>query len=742
MSTGKTPLFWVFTLVLQLNIVATAIVAAVCPVSPFIGKPPCDETCSKPFLARINRPQEKPRIPHGDPFTCKAGYNFEWEDFNQTYGLEFAFLLNNTASKLFKPPILTNIALHPLPYKNNISFSPALNATFKIQFLGEASLPETKAILLTFESPVFQNQAYGNLIDNAYSVQREKNRDGRIYRLFDFSHYSPDSYDVERPIPISYPCLYGLDDCDGDRKIYTITLTSISMNSTLSSKYFKCSRTTCSLSSLTYTVSVVPVRYNDWNTVSAKARNPDFEKWNATIATTFYPLSNDIHVVFEHRNTYSSYYVKYTGRDYEKTSSQSHTFRNVPPGHYEIEVKCCREDYSCIEYKSFHEIVIEANRDLNSINEKTIIHTIFATVSGTCIAVILLITLAWLKKRRRKNISNNNNIEHIEQHSYVILSNTTGADTDLSMQLERTFSKLRIENDCIFRRNNLKYGHDNSTVLILLPVEHDSFKMKTSEDKKYKEVIESISKRNMKNILLVYFPYIKGAKRVRWSFLQKFKTIRLTEDFNKMIKFMNINCKNFDKSVLCGIRSELEVEVKRIQLIFQTQNPTSADTVGNPFQNSIDRFGVMDSTTSPKTFDRISESYEQDSCEIHKPIEQRCPIHHPRFPHQPFPDNTMYTTNLTNIHQYETIPLLGSVIPPSPEISERKPKYHEPFRTNSGDTGYGPSRMNSSSDDDLRKEDTLADDESLIDQIMLVNKDHLPSTPSEIDPMLAINFQM
>lgn len=59
-------------------------------------------------------------------------------------------------------------------------------------------------------------------------------------------------------IPISYPCLYGLDDCNGNRKIYTITLTSISMNSTLSSKYFKCSRTTCSLSSLTYTVSVVP----------------------------------------------------------------------------------------------------------------------------------------------------------------------------------------------------------------------------------------------------------------------------------------------------------------------------------------------------------------------------------------------------------------------------------------------------------------------------------------------------
>ncbi|CAC5407750.1 unnamed protein product [Mytilus coruscus] len=651
MFMGKTPLFWVFTLVLQLNIVATAIVAAGCPVSPFLGQPPCNETCSKP-----------PRIPYGGQFTCEIGYNTEWQDLSQTHGLEFASILNNTASELFKPPILTNIALYPLPYEDSKSFSPALNISFKIQFLGKASLPETKAILLTFESPVLQNQAYKKFIDQAYSVQKNKAENGRIYRIFNFSPYIPDSYDVENPIPVAYPCLYGLDDCGGDKKIYNITLTSITMNTTFYSKYFKCSPSTCLLSSLTYTVSVVPVRYNVWNTIPAKARNPDYEKWNATIATTFYPSPNDIYVVFEHRNTFSSYFVKYTGGNYEKTASQNHTFKNLPPGQYEIEVKCCREDHSCIEYKSFHEIIIEASEDLKSVNEKTI-HTIFATVSGICLAVFLLITLAWLKKRRRKNISNNNS-EHIEQHNYVILSNTNGADADLSMQLGRTFAKLGIENDCILHRNNLKYGHENSTILILLPVEHESFKMRISEDNKYKEIIESISKRKLKNILLVYFPCIK------------------------------------------------------------------------------DRFGRMDPFTSPKTFDRISESCEQDSCEIHKPITQRCPVHHPHFHSQPFPDNMMYTTNLANIHKHETIPLLESVIPPSPESSERNPKYHEPFRTNSGESGYGPSRMNSSDDDHLHKEDALADDDSLIDQIMSVNRDHLPSTPSEIDPMLAINFQM
>ncbi|XP_052084358.1 uncharacterized protein LOC127721612 isoform X2 [Mytilus californianus] len=728
MSTGKTPLFWVFTLVLQLNIVATAIVAAGCPVSPFIGRPLCNETCWKP-----------PRIPHGEQFTCNIGYNTEWQDFSQTHGLEFASLLNNTASELFKPPILTNIALYPLPYKDNKSFSPALNVSFKIKFLGKPSLPETKAILLTFESPVLQNQAYKKFIDQAYSVQKNKAENGRIYRIFNFSKYIPDSYDVEKPIPVAYPCLYGLDDCGGDKKIYTITLTSITMNSTYYSKYFKCSHSTCSLSSLTYTVSVVPVRYNVWNIVPAKACNSDFEKWNATIATTFYPSPNDIYVVFEHRNTFSSYFVKYTGGIYEKTALQNHTFKNLPPGQYVIEVKCCREDHSCIEYKSFHEIIIEASENLNSINEKTI-HTIFATVSGICLAVILLITLAWLKKRR-KNISNNDS-EHIEQHQYVIISNTNYADEVIAIQLESAIAKFGIENDCILRRNNLKYGHENSTILILLPVEHESFKMRISEDKKYKEIIESISKRKLKNIFLVYFPYIKGAKRVRWSCLQKFKTIRLTKDFYKMIKKMNINYKHFNKNLLCEIRSELEVVVKRIEQIFQMQVPTSADTLNIPIRNSTDRFDGMDHFTSPKTFDRISKICEQDSCKIHKPITQRCPVHHPRFHPQTFPDNMMYTTNLTNIHQHETIPLLGSVIPPSPESSEKNPKYHEPFRTNSGESGYGPSRMNSSSDDDLHKEDALADDDSLINQIMSVNRDHLPSTPSEIDPMLAINFQM
>ncbi|XP_063434385.1 uncharacterized protein LOC134715811 [Mytilus trossulus] len=306
----------------------------------------------------------KTRIQFGGQFRCKVGYNtvclfiVEWQDFSQTHGLEFASRLNNTASKLFKPPILTNIALQPLRFPNNISFSPALNISFKIQFLGEPSMPETKAILLIFESPVLQNQAYGNFIDKVYSFQKDINKDDRIYRIFNFPQYRPDSYDVERPIPISYPCLYGLDDCGYDRKIYAITLTTITMNSSSYSKYFKCSNVTCLLSSLTYTVSVVPVRYNDWNTVPAKARNPDFEKWNATIATTFYPTANDIYVVFEHRNTFSSYFVKYTGGNYEKTVSQIHTFLNLPPGQYEIQVKCCREDHSCIEYKSFHEIII------------------------------------------------------------------------------------------------------------------------------------------------------------------------------------------------------------------------------------------------------------------------------------------------------------------------------------------------------------------------------------------------
>lgn len=47
MSKGQTPLFCVLTLVLQLNF-GTAALASGCPMNPSVGRPICNQTCSKP----------------------------------------------------------------------------------------------------------------------------------------------------------------------------------------------------------------------------------------------------------------------------------------------------------------------------------------------------------------------------------------------------------------------------------------------------------------------------------------------------------------------------------------------------------------------------------------------------------------------------------------------------------------------------------------------------------------------
>lgn len=63
----------------------------------------------------------------------------------------------------------------------------------------------------------------------------------------------------------TYPCLYGLDDCSYKKKIYSITLTSIAMNTSTYQEHFKCGPSNCSMTSLTYTVSVVPGNFNQEN---------------------------------------------------------------------------------------------------------------------------------------------------------------------------------------------------------------------------------------------------------------------------------------------------------------------------------------------------------------------------------------------------------------------------------------------------------------------------------------------
>ncbi|XP_063434255.1 uncharacterized protein LOC134715743 [Mytilus trossulus] len=251
MSTSEMHLLGVCIIAFLVNIVETAISSSVCPVSPFSGRPPCNETCSR-LSSFAGRRQ----------FLCKIGYKIEWQDFSDRYGLDVVSIFKNSAEQLLTAPLLVGIALYPLPYRQNQGFSPTLNISFRIPFIGRSNSPETKAVLLKFGSPVSKNQTFNRFTDTAYSFQRKSDnsfdRDGRIYRLFDFSSYTPNSLDYQHHVVNNYPCLYGLDDCGYKKKIYTITLTSIAMNTSSYQKYFKCGPSNCWMSSLTYTVSVVP----------------------------------------------------------------------------------------------------------------------------------------------------------------------------------------------------------------------------------------------------------------------------------------------------------------------------------------------------------------------------------------------------------------------------------------------------------------------------------------------------
>jgi len=65
-----------------------------------------------------------------------------------------------------------------------------------------------KAILLEFQSPVFETAIETRLTDQAYSVQRHPDGsikyDKRKHRLFNFATYSPDSYDLLHPVRFTY----------------------------------------------------------------------------------------------------------------------------------------------------------------------------------------------------------------------------------------------------------------------------------------------------------------------------------------------------------------------------------------------------------------------------------------------------------------------------------------------------------------------------------------------------------
>lgn len=238
-------------------------------------------------------------------------YILEWENFRNRSDISNAKVVDDYSSVRFKPPLLTKIALHPLPYADVI-YSPALYISFSLNVTGE--LEETKAILLTFQSPVFTNEADKKYTDESYSVQTDNGGmirfDGRIYRLFDFSTSSMNK--SFKQISFDYKCLYGLDDCSYPQKVYQITLTSLTIakrTSELSISYLKCRPNTCFTSSLDYTITAYPIRYKYWNTFPHTAPDKSTEIWKMTIATTNYPTPEDVYIIFEPPDAHFSYYM-------------------------------------------------------------------------------------------------------------------------------------------------------------------------------------------------------------------------------------------------------------------------------------------------------------------------------------------------------------------------------------------------------------------------------------------------
>ncbi|XP_076089766.1 uncharacterized protein LOC143060897 [Mytilus galloprovincialis] len=534
-----------------INIVETALSVAGCSANHFMGHPPCNQTCSK-----------QSSISGGITFPCTVGNKNSWQNFSQRHGLDSI----NSTENLFTAPLLVGISLHPLPYTQNHRFSPALNISFSIPFIGVLNLPATKAVLLTFESPVFKNPSYNKFTDTAYSLQRNDDgsikRDDRIYRLFNFSGYTQNLFDYRHQIVNTYPCLYGLDDCSYEKKIYSITLSSIAMKTSVYSEYFKCASSTCSMTSLTYTVSVVPVRYNIWNTIPSKIFNPDFEYWNATIATTLFPSANDIYVVFEHRETCRTYFVRYTGGDYQKTGSRQHTFKSLPPGQYWIEVKCCRVDNLCSVYKTFHEIIISESKEIITPRYEHLTNILLAL--GFCISTALVIALVFLKRRQKKKLTESTIVT--ERQSYIpeeymnqllegkinkstklvtIVSNTDQASSMVANQLDLSLTRFGLETLLFHYKSYLETevldyfieAMRNTSHLLLLFPDEDLIQ-ETDYDQTFVKIIKASAKLNNLDTLKLYFTSQKYFTKEN---IYEAKTSAfLSTEFHELIKFLNV----------------------------------------------------------------------------------------------------------------------------------------------------------------------------------------------------------
>lgn len=259
--------------------------------------------------------------------------------------------------------------------------------------------------------------------------------------------------------------------------------------------------------------------------------------------------------------------------------------------------------------------------------------------------------------------------------------------------------------------------HTNAYLLILLPVEHKSFQFQISKDNEYEQVIKSLESYKIRNMFLIYFPYIEGAKRVPWDFLKRCKRIRLMKDYNKMIRLLKI--KNDNSRTLEKVRSDLTTATEEAKQILMTYCETSRKPI---YQSNI-------------TIDSAS------SCQIHKSqhFKRECPVHsyhhdypsHPSFEYYPDCGNDGIGNGLVTTDHHETIPLLENtciqIIAPSPipSLKLKRDSVESKSMYPSGSSGYETSPI-ISSDNNADIYTSLEDDDSLNDAISKVNREFLP----------------
>jgi len=305
----------------------------------------------------------------------------------------------------------------------------------------------------------------------------------------------------------------------------------------------------------------------------------------------------------------------------------------------------------------------------------------------------------------------------IEEPPYIILSNGDRASVGLSTKLRNALVALGVCNVLCPKNSStvLKSieDHTDAYLLILLPVEHKTFQFQISKDNEYEQVIKSLESYKILNMFLIYFPYIKGAKRVPWEFLKKCKRIHLMKDYNQMIRLLRI--KNYNNRTLEKVRSDLTTATEEAKQILMTYCETSHKPI---YQSNV----------------------SIDSCQIHKPqhFNRECPVHSYRhdYPSLPlfmyYPDcgNDGIGNGLVNNDHHETIPLLENtckqIIAPSPIPSLKLKK------DSIESSGYETSPV-ISSDNNMDIHPSLEDDDSLNDAILLINSPYLPLSSPNAD---------